>query len=279
MALPKISIVTPSYNQGQFLEETIQSVLEQNYPNLEYIIIDGGSSDNSVDVIKKYESHLTYWVSEKDNGQTHAINKGLRRATGEILTWLNSDDLLLPCAVSMVADFFERYPDAGFVYGDCHVINENGTLFYVSKAVPFERNLLFYGRCLISQPASFFRRNVLDRIGYLDESFDFAMDIELWIRAAQSRIKFDALFYPLAAARVHGKAKTTSERHKMIQQHKIIIARYRKIGFKFLDSTFFITMNLFFRYKCALKRYLIRGDWGLFRTARARAIASHSARK
>jgi len=279
MYLPKISIITPSYNQGQFLEETILSVLKQDYPNLEYIIIDGGSTDNSVEIIKKYEDRLTYWISEKDRGQTHAINKGFRTASGKILTWLNSDDLLLPGAVSMVADFFERYPETGFVYGDCHVINENGKLFYVSKVVPFERNLLFYGRCLISQPASFFRRNVLDRIGYLDESFDFAMDIELWIRAAQSRIKFDALFYPLAAARVHGKAKTTSERHKMIQQHKIIVARYRKLRFKFLDSTFFITMNLYFRYESALKRYLIRRDWGLFRTARARAIANHSATK
>src|SRR5450759_2806690 len=113
----KISVITPSYNQGQFLEETILSVINQNYPNLEYFIIDGGSTDNSIEIIKKYEKHLTYWVSEKDNGQAHAINKGFKKATGDIVCWINSDDLLIQGAINTISNYFSRNPDVQFING------------------------------------------------------------------------------------------------------------------------------------------------------------------
>jgi glycosyltransferase involved in cell wall biosynthesis len=123
MRWSRISIVTPSYNQGQFLEETIKSVLSQNYPNLEYIIIDGSSTDNSADIIKKYEKHLAYWVSEKDNGQADAINKGFARATGEIFGWINSDDLYLPDTLHRVGEYWRTYPGCQFLTGDGEIFN------------------------------------------------------------------------------------------------------------------------------------------------------------
>src|SRR5580658_2018681 len=118
MALKKISIITPSYNQGQFLEETMLSVFNQGYPNLEYIVIDGGSTDNSVEIIKKYENRLTYWESQKDRGQTHAINKGFEKSTGEIIAWLNSDDVYCENALFIIADFFEKNIEANIVVGN-----------------------------------------------------------------------------------------------------------------------------------------------------------------
>jgi len=126
----KISIITPSYNQGQFLEETIISVLNQDYPNLEYIIIDGGSTDKSVEIIKKYEKYLTYWVSEKDRGQTHAINKGFIKSSGSILNWLNSDDLLVPGAINSVSKAFSKHSEADFCFGDFSIIDtQSNTIF------------------------------------------------------------------------------------------------------------------------------------------------------
>jgi len=170
---PRISIITPSYNQGQFLEETILSVLNQNYPNLEYIIIDGGSTDNSVEIIKKYEDRLAYWVSEKDRGQTHAINKGFKRATGDIVNWLNSDDLLEQGALKILAKEIEKNPAADFYFGDFSVIDSEGRKLFYRKSPPYQFATLFWGRQLSSQPAVFFRRNLLENIGYLDENLNF----------------------------------------------------------------------------------------------------------
>src|ERR1035437_4288596 len=125
---PKISVITPSFNQGKYLESTIKSVLEQDYPNLEYIVIDGGSEDNSVEIIKKYEKHLAYWESVKDKGQSHAINKGFAIATGEILAWLNSDDTYEQNAIYNIAEWFRKYPELDFIYGDVNIIDEKGAV-------------------------------------------------------------------------------------------------------------------------------------------------------
>ncbi len=152
---PKISIVPSSYNQGQFLEETVLSVLNQNYPNLEHIIIDGGSTDNSVDIIKKYEDQLAYWVSEKDKGQTHAINKGFKHSNGEILNWLNSDDLLAPGALHVIAEEFSKNPRVDFFFGDFTIIDKEGRVIFSRKSPPYCFYTLFYGRQLSSQPAVF----------------------------------------------------------------------------------------------------------------------------
>lgn len=178
---PKISIVTPSYNQGQFLEETIRSVLLQNYPNLEYIIIDGGSTDNSVEIIKKYEPWLTYWVSEKDEGQADAINKGYRRATGDVINWLNSDDYYETGALFKVALAFSEpgvnvFCATSRVFGEGKEYYSNGTDIYPGN---LEKTI---GWARIDQPETFFKKSVWDKLGGIDPRFHYIMDKEFWIR-------------------------------------------------------------------------------------------------
>ena len=185
---PRVSIVTPSYNQGQFIEETIRSVLLQGYPNLEYIIIDGGSTDGSVEVIRRYEPWLVHWVSEADDGQADAINKGWRRATGDILAWLNSDDCYEAGAVHVAAAYLHGHPHAAAVYGRCTFVDAQGRALAGGKpsgeqAVDLERWLTTW-ITPIPQPSTFVRRNVLEEIGLLDETLQFCMDTDLWIRIA-----------------------------------------------------------------------------------------------
>jgi glycosyltransferase involved in cell wall biosynthesis len=177
----KITIITPSFNQGQYIEETILSVLSQNYPNLEYIIIDGGSTDNTVEIIKKYEKHLTYWVSEPDQGQSHAINKGLKHATGDIFNWLNSDDTLLPNALHTVArNFLEHKPIAVCGYTQAYWEDGKTALNRISNPVDIEATIL--GR--MSQQSLFYDLNLLKSSGnaYVSDSLHYCMDIELWTR-------------------------------------------------------------------------------------------------
>jgi len=217
----KISIITPSYNQGAFLEATIQSVLSQNYPGLEYIVIDGGSTDNSVDIIKKYERYLTYWVSEKDNGQTEAINKGLRRATGEIVAWINSDDVYTPKTFDAVVHYFETHADVAMVFGDAHIVDHDGHFLFHKKALPFDRLMGICIGCglLVTQPAVFWRRTVFDAIGYLDESFDYNMDGEFWSRVA-ARYRIEHIPQLFALQRYHDQAKTVVNFGKRQARHK-----------------------------------------------------------
>ena len=205
---PRVSIVTPSYNQGQFIEETIRSVLLQGYPNLEYIIIDGGSTDGSVEMIRKYEPWLAYWVSEPDRGQSDAINKGWRWARGEILAWLNSDDVYRSGSIAMVVETFLTQPAVGCVYGHCDCINEEGLI--IGKLGEWEFNLRrLIRRCEspIPQPATFVSRSALDAVGMLDQDLHYAMDYDLWIRIG---LRFPIVRVPqtLAAFRVHTRSKS-----------------------------------------------------------------------
>jgi glycosyltransferase involved in cell wall biosynthesis len=180
---PKISIVTPSYNQAQFIEETIRSVLLQGYPNLEYIIIDGGSTDGSVEIIKKYEPWLTCWVSEPDRGQSHAINKGFKRSTGDIIAWINSDDYYTKEALKQAALGMDNYPKAGLIHGDGFYCSEDGKIIgrQVEKQVDLAR-LLWY-RPLV-QPSIFFKRKSLEAVGELREDLYYRMDFDISIRTA-----------------------------------------------------------------------------------------------
>ena len=200
-----VSIITPSFNQARYLETTIQSVLSQDYPRLEYIVIDGGSNDGSVEIIKKYENHLAYWISEKDKGQADAINKGLARANGEILAWLNSDDYYLPNAISIAGKIFEENPDIGMVYGDMLAVDEHGqTINHLKyKQLSLEDLLCFQ---IIGQPAVFFRRETFEKAGGLETTFHFLLDHHLWIRIAQQG-KILHVPQTWAAARYHAEAK------------------------------------------------------------------------
>ena len=185
--LPKISIVTPSLNQGQFIERTILSVLNQDYPNIEYIVMDGGSTDNTLKILKKYEDRLI-WKSEPDKGQSDAINKGFRTITGEIIGWLNSDDVYRPGALFTIAKYFIAHPDVGMMYGDCNRIDINDNHIGFFKAEPFNLKRYLNGADIIPQQSTFFRKRVLDKAGCLDPSLHYAMDLDLFVRIARDYI-------------------------------------------------------------------------------------------
>ncbi|HXG50606.1 MAG TPA: glycosyltransferase family 2 protein [candidate division Zixibacteria bacterium] len=206
-SLPKISIITPSLNQGRFLEQTIRSVLDQQYSNLEYIIIDGGSTDETLAVLRRYEKHLI-WVSEPDNGQTDAINKGFLRAHGDIVAWLCADDLYEKDTIRRVVEYFQHHTATGMVYGECLYIDAQGKVIGKYPTTNFDiESLLSF--CFIPQPTVFLRRSVLDRVGILDPALQFAMDLDLWIRVALKE-QIDFLPKVLARYRLHNGSKTVS---------------------------------------------------------------------
>jgi glycosyltransferase involved in cell wall biosynthesis len=180
MNFPKISIVIPSYNQGQFLEETILSVVNQQYPNLELFVVDGASKDNSVDTIKKYESRITWWVSENDNGQSEAINKGFAKATGDIISWLGSDDLLMPGSLQIISSAFISAPvQIGLIHGGAIVFNGaeiNKTMFTYQHPI----KEAYLSGMVFPQPAAFFRKGFAEKVGYIDEKLHYGMDYDFF---------------------------------------------------------------------------------------------------
>ncbi len=219
---PLVSIVTPSYNQANYLEQTLTSVLDQDYPRIEYLVVDGASNDGSVDIIQKYTSKLAWWVSEKDSGQGEAINKGLARTKGEIIAWLNSDDTYLPNAISSAVKVFQEDPDVLLVYGDMLAVDEKGQTFNVLKYKQLSlKDLLCFQ--IIGQPAVFFRREAYEQAGGLDTTFHFLLDHHFWIRiAAQGRLLHVPQIW--AAARYHSEAK-----------NRLKAAEFGREAFRILD--------------------------------------------
>lgn len=203
----KISIITPSYNQAEFIEDTILSVINQGYDNYEYIIVDGGSKDHTVDIIKKYESKIHYWVSEKDSGQTDAINKGMKRATGDIVCWINSDDVLLPGTLQLVADYFNTHKDVEFLNGLSIEIDRKG---YITKLIHILQKRWYAQRGVfnVCQQGMFWKRSLFDKVGLLDETFHACMDWEFIIRLYENNIKMAQIDKPLGAVRIYGETKT-----------------------------------------------------------------------
>lgn len=216
---PKISIITPSYNQGAYIEETILSVLDQKYPKVEYIIVDGGSTDNTIDIIKKYKKYINYWVSEKDNGQSCAINKGLKYATGEIINWLNSDDYYMPGALHHVGSVFAKgnvtaYSGRSRVFSDSDEYLSQGTDIYPGNLIKT------IGWARIDQPETFLHRRAWDALLKVNENFHYVMDKELWIRyllnfGLDGIVKDDRV---LVNFRVHKESKTGSQAQKFRQE-------------------------------------------------------------
>ncbi|HEY6898552.1 MAG TPA: glycosyltransferase family 2 protein [Rhodocyclaceae bacterium] len=233
---PKITVVTPSYNQAEFLERTILSVLEQGYPNLEYIVIDGGSSDQSVDIIRKYASRLAYWVSEADDGQSAAINKGLRRATGDWVGWQNSDDVFLPGALMAVGRAIKAAPKVGLVIGNMTLIDANDHELRDVRYVTPTYGSLLAERMVLTNQAAFWRRDLHDRIGYLNEELHYAFDYEWFLRLTKAT-KARHVNAMLGALRIHGETKTSLYADRFRSEDALILQgvqqpRYLKALYK-----------------------------------------------
>ena len=218
---PLVSVVTPSFNQAPYLELAVRSVLEQDYPNIEYIVIDGGSTDGSVEIIEQYKDRLAYWVSESDTGQAEAINKGMRRATGDIIGWINSDDALLPCAISQAVEELETNADLGMVYGDGLMVDSNLMLLdmHTYKQLSVLDLLCFE---VILQPTVFMRRNALADVGYLNEEYHLILDHELWVRLA-SRYPLSHVSEFWAIERTHESAKTIQYASGFVEEARRLI--------------------------------------------------------
>lgn len=206
---PRLSIVTPSYNQGKFLEETIRSVLLQGYPDVEYIIVDGGSTDNSAEVISKYQPWLSYSVSEPDQGQSDAINKGWRRCTGELLAWMNSDDYYLPNVFQTVAHAFAAVDTTDLIYGQMMAMDGRGEIRGLRTVVASPKEMLTTLR-VPAQAASFFRRNVLETVGWLEPSLHYVMDFDLMLKVLSNARRTTPIPVPCAVFRFHSHSKTTT---------------------------------------------------------------------
>ena len=251
---PKISVITPTFNQGAFIEKTINSVLSQNYPNLEFIIIDGGSTDNTVEIIKKYEQHLTYWVSEPDRGQSHAINKGTAKSTGEILTWLNSDDWYMPGTLQRFAELFQQNPDVGIVVGAGRIVDQAGTEIYYKEPTQ-EINLTSLYQWQrggdFMQPSSAYSREAWDIAGPIDESIHIALDVDLWLRMAKKNIKFLSVNELFSEALSHPDAKTTAFKEFMDLDCSMVIIQHG--GKKFVEKQL---IDMVTKYCWYTKNYL-----------------------
>ncbi len=206
-ANPRVSIIMPSFNQGHFLEAAIQSVLAQSYPNIEFILVDGGSKDESLEIIKKYQQHFAWWVSEKDKGHADALNKGFSHATGEILAWLNSDDVYFPNAVAEAVAILQQQPEVGMVYADADLIDNSGAQIGRFAARQTDYRRMLRGSVHIPQATTFFRRGLWQQVGPLDLSLFFSFDYDLWVKIAKVS---QVLYVPRrwAQFRIHGDGKT-----------------------------------------------------------------------
>ena len=224
MSVPKISIITPSFNQGAYIEHTILSVLDQGYPNLEYFVIDGGSTDATTDIIKKYASRISHWVSEKDSGQSEAINKGLKMATGDIVSWLCSDDLYVPGTLSRVAGIFGDNRDRVMVHGRSILFDEKGKE-EIKGAEAIDLKLRYFSVIPFPQPSSFFRKRLIEEQGYLREDLHFAMDFDLLIRAALN-YEIHPVDDILSKYRLHRESKTVTQLKHFESEWVIVFSKF-----------------------------------------------------
>ncbi len=256
---PKISIVTPSFNQGNFIEQTILSIINQGYPNLEYIIIDGGSTDNTLDIIKKYEDKVSYWISESDNGQSDAIRKGLLKSSGDIFNWINSDDLLAPNALFDIANAFQS--DIDIYCGISQIFNDkDGFTLYSHRTELFTELEETIVNQRINQPAMFYKRAIINKLGGINDSLHYIMDLELWWRYlskyGQNRIKLGDTV--LANFRLHDDSKTVSSNDEFrIEESSVLFHFCTVLDTKKAVSSYFKNSGKYTSYNwdvCAISK-------------------------
>ncbi|MVM30130.1 glycosyltransferase [Spirosoma sp. HMF4905] len=262
-AYPKLTVVTPSFNQAQYLERTIVSVLNQNYPNLEYFIMDGGSTDGSLEIIKKYEPYLAGWVSEKDGGQTDAINKGFRRATGDYVAFQNSDDVFAPDAFSHIADAWRKAPSTDVFFGDMYIIDEADVILEEMRAPKFCVECQLYEGMQVFNQSLFIRRNRLEQFGLLDESLRFVIDYEIVARlGVQPAMQFQHVKGFWGGFRVQPDAKSSTIAATVgLQEHKLVKEKYLPMLTSSLGASFWQ------RY-CRVRKlltFVLKGEWGYVR--------------
>ncbi len=221
----KITVVTPSYNQGSYIRRTIESVLSQEIEGLEYIVMDGGSTDETVSILKEYGDSII-WKSEKDKGQTDAVNKGIRAAHGDIIGWLNSDDIYYPGAIGKVLDVFQRHPEINVVYGNANHIREDDSFIeeYYTEDFDYER---LKDVCFICQPSLFFRKKLVDIYGYLDDKLQYCMDYDYWLRLGKGE-KFYRLNELIAGSRLYDDNKTLGARRKVHEE--MLVMQKKNLG-------------------------------------------------
>ncbi len=259
---PRITVVTPSFNQSRYLEKTILSVLNQNYPNLEYIIIDGGSTDGSIDIIRQYERYLAYWVSERDEGQVDALNKGFKRGTGDLFAWQNSDDLYMPGAFLKVAERFSQKPEADVFFGNFWIVDSDDNLIRDIRFTPFSFRCSLMEGIGISNQAAFWRRELFEEFGYLDPSLEFAMDLDWWLRLGHGKAGFCFIRSHLGCLRLHEETKTSTILNKVGLSERVKIrSKYSPevfgTGSKSINASFWKTV-------CLLRRtawYVLQRDF------------------
>ncbi len=221
--LPLVTIITPSFNQGKFIRETIESVLNQNYPNIEYWVIDGGSTDETISILKSYEGKLN-WISEKDDGQADAVNKGINLAKGSIIGWLNSDDIYTEGAINHVVNFMNKHPETDMVYGEGYFIDKNSKIIDRYNTERFNAKRLSE-TCIICQPAAFFTNYIVKQVGLLDKNLNLCMDYELWIKIAQNGcIRYTSKY--LAASRMYNENKTLSRKLEVNEEVCYTLNKY-----------------------------------------------------
>ncbi|KZL90196.1 glycosyltransferase family 2 protein [Clostridium magnum] len=261
----KISIITPSYNQGKYIEETIKSVNIQNYKDIEHIVVDGKSSDNTIEILERYEKNIKY-VSEKDTGQANAVNKGIKMASGDIIGWLNSDDLYMPNTISKVMEYFKKNPKCDILYANAHFVDVNGTIIgkYPTERFDYKR---LADRCYICQPSVFFRKKAIEDIGYLDESLHLCLDYELWMRIGK-KYRFYYIDDYLSCSRMYQENKTLSRSDEMYEEaHSILKKYYGYVPLSWVKAKIFNdnpsynnTKIIYESLKCFIKNNYCRPD-------------------
>jgi len=251
----KVSIITPSFNQGRYIEETIRSVIQQHYANLEYIIIDGGSTDNSVEIIHKYEKEIAYWVSEADSGQSNAFNKGLQKATGEIIGWINSDDRYYEGAVQKAIKIFSGHPTIDVVFGNVDFIEEQGKVLHRTNEIAVDfHTYLYTDRCYHANAAGFFRKRCFDLYGMLREDLKYTMDYELYLKLAYNHCNFYQMKDVLGSYRLHKQGKTLLYTINMENECKTVSNVYKRaIGMR---SEFYVPLKYYYNILRIIKKII-----------------------